>query len=468
MTRTNSNGTQRKTSRRLSKKQLHKRKIRRILAVLTVLTIIAIIAGINFQKFYSSHFNKGTIINNIDCSWITPEQAYEKLNEGLGEKVITFVFTDNLFTFTGSSFDLHVGSIDELEKFLVDQKSGNGELDFVLYTSLNEDKLLDNMKSIPNLDSANMHYPENAYITFSEEDNELHIVPELIGNYIDFDEAFDLAYEGLVSGYTSVDFASITTSAPQISSEDLNVITDSINNILNTTITFNITNDFSLTLDKSVMKDWLTVDETGNYNIDIESNLPTFVDLLAEKSSGATVNFEFPATDFGTVTVPAKNLSINKESEIELIKSELGTAEVYTHTPAYNIDFGNTYVEIDIARQHVWMYKDGECILSTDTVTGNAGNHDTPPGYFFLTGKTTNRVLRGYNDNGTPYASPVDYWMPFNGGIGLHDASWRSSFGGTIYKGNGSHGCVNLPRSSAKTIYENIDFSTPIIVYSSN
>lgn len=146
----------------------------------------------------------------------------------------------------------------------------------------------------------------------------------------------------------------------------------------------------------------------------------------------------------------------------------MGTAESYTHNPIYNLSVGDSYVEIDIARQHVWLYKNGECIVSTDCVTGNKGKHDTREGYFFLSGKEKNRILRGYNDNGTRYASPVDFWMPFDGGIGLHDASWRSSFGGTIYNGNGSHGCVNLPRSAAQTIYENIDYSMPIIVYSSN
>ena len=66
---------------------------------------------------------------------------------------------------------------------------------------------------------------------------------------------------------------------------------------------------------------------------------------------------------------------------------------------------------------------------------------------------------------GPGYASPVSYWMPFDGGIGLHDATWRYKFGGEIYKTNGSHGCVNMPLSTAKTIYENIESDTPIIVY---
>ena len=385
----------------------------------------------------------------------------------LGEKVISFVFTDDITTCTGKSFDLEA-SYSEIETFLVNQKVGDKQKKFYLAEFLlDTPTLLDIMEENPHFDENAMLYPQDAYITLSE-DNLLSIVPEVNGNYIDFNEAARLAFRSIRDGQTTIDFASITHSTPQIKSEDLQIIVDSINHILNTTITFNINDNSSLILDKSVMRDWIVVDDSGNYSIDIDSNLPAWVDLLAKSCEGSSTTFEFQATDFGTVTVPAKNLSLNKEAEIELIKSELGTAQAYTHTPIYNLSVGDSYVEIDIARQHVWFYKNGECLVSTDCVTGNKGNHDTRKGYFFLTSKETDRILRGENDNGTRYASHVDFWMPFDGGIGLHDAAWRGAFGGTIYIGNGSHGCVNLPRSAAKTIYENIDKTIPIIVYSSN
>lgn len=63
------------------------------------------------------------------------------------------------------------------------------------------------------------------------------------------------------------------------------------------------------------------------------------------------------------------------------------------------------------------------------------------------------------------YQSHVNFWMPFNGGIGLHDATWRSKFGGDIYVTNGSHGCINLPKDKAEKIYDIIDKNMPIIVY---
>ena len=64
------------------------------------------------------------------------------------------------------------------------------------------------------------------------------------------------------------------------------------------------------------------------------------------------------------------------------------------------------------------------------------------------------------------YESKVTYWMPFNGGYGLHDADgWRSSYGGNIYYYSGSHGCINLPRKFAQKLYENYEIGTPVLVF---
>ena len=71
-----------------------------------------------------------------------------------------------------------------------------------------------------------------------------------------------------------------------------------------------------------------------------------------------------------------------------------------------------------------------------------------------------NATLRGEN-----YETPVTYWMPFAGNVGMHDATWRSSFGGSIYKYSGSHGCINLPLDAAKVIFENVKKNYPVLVY---
>ncbi len=124
-------------------------------------------------------------------------------------------------------------------------------------------------------------------------------------------------------------------------------------------------------------------------------------------------------------------------------------------------DYGNTYVEINLTAQHLFFYKDGELIVESDFVSGNPSRGNaTPDGAYSLTYKERNATLKGEN-----YRTPVSYWMPFNGNIGMHDSSWRSTFGASIYKTNGSHGCINLPPSVAETIFENIEQGIPVLCY---
>lgn len=116
------------------------------------------------------------------------------------------------------------------------------------------------------------------------------------------------------------------------------------------------------------------------------------------------------------------------------------------------MDVGDTYAEVDLSRQKAYFIKNGKVVLESDVVTGNPNKGNaTPQGMYSLTYKTRNAVLRGQKkkDGTYSYESPVKYWMPFNGGIGFHDASWQSSFGGNRYKSHGSHGCVNMPREKA-------------------
>lgn len=129
-------------------------------------------------------------------------------------------------------------------------------------------------------------------------------------------------------------------------------------------------------------------------------------------------------------------------------------------------DWGNTYVQVDLAGQHVYMIKDGACVWDAPCVTGNVSKaYTTPDGIYSLTYKEKDRILRGKKlDNGKyEYESHVDYWMPFNGGIGFHDASWRNKFGGTIYQTSGSHGCVNLPPASVPAFYDMLYKGIPVI-----
>ena len=131
-------------------------------------------------------------------------------------------------------------------------------------------------------------------------------------------------------------------------------------------------------------------------------------------------------------------------------------------------DWGSVYVEVDLTGQHVFLVQDGQVVWDAPCVTGSVARGTiTPPGIFSLKYKERNRVLRGAKraDGSYEYESPVSYWMPFNGGIGLHDANWRGNFGGTIYQRSGSHGCVNLPPSKVPALYDMVYPGIPVICY---
>lgn len=124
-------------------------------------------------------------------------------------------------------------------------------------------------------------------------------------------------------------------------------------------------------------------------------------------------------------------------------------------------DIGDSYVEVDLTNQKVWLYKDGKKLLETDCVTGTLGtDRQTPGGVYSIYYMQSPAVLRGAD-----YTSPVEYWMAYNGNIGLHDANWRSTFGGDIYRTDGSHGCVNLPTEAARLIYETVTNGYPVVSY---
>ncbi|MBR4513413.1 MAG: L,D-transpeptidase family protein [Lachnospiraceae bacterium] len=127
-----------------------------------------------------------------------------------------------------------------------------------------------------------------------------------------------------------------------------------------------------------------------------------------------------------------------------------------------NGDIGNTYVEVDLSGQHVWMYVNGTIVAEADCVSGMYPSMTTPAGIYPIDHKSSPAKLVGENKE---YETVVQYWIQFYPGIGLHDATWRGAFGGNIYTYDGSHGCVNLPYDAVATMYEYAEDGMPVILY---
>lgn len=216
-------------------------------------------------------------------------------------------------------------------------------------------------------------------------------------------------------------------------------------------------------------------DDSGNLMLD-EEEVRSFISKLSEvyDTYGMERSFQSTRGDIVTVTGGTYGTKLNQKEETAYLMEHLLTEEVHTgetvmHIPAYEKealvrgkdDIGTTYIEVDMTEQKMYYYADGKLELETEIVTGNTGRRmGTPEGVNYVYSKQKNRILRGPG-----YASPVKYWMPVKGNIGIHDAGWRSEFGGTIYKTNGSHGCINTPTDKMAELYDMVEVGTPVIMF---
>lgn len=223
-------------------------------------------------------------------------------------------------------------------------------------------------------------------------------------------------------------------------------------------------------LDGNIICGWLQQDKSGTVTVDTEA-VKQYVNGLARKYNTAYCAKELKTSYGPTVTITKGHYGwmIDKEAETDALVELIMACQSQKREPLYlqtaashaAPDYGNTYVEMNLTAQHLFFYRDGELLIETDFVSGNESKGwGTPAGAYELTYKQRNAVLKGKN-----YNTPVTYWMPFNGDIGMHDGYWRSGFGGTIYKKSGSHGCINLPPDAAKFIFENIEPQTPVLCY---
>lgn len=439
---------------------------------------LIILGGFGVQKFQSKRFNENTFIQKIECSHLTVEEAAEKLQETISQQEITFNFANDIQYQTNSEqFGLSIGAdLEEttstLQRFLTNQKNNPKQETYLYYledpVKIDEELVRQYLETIPELQETNMVKPKSAYLEWTE-DGLLTIVPEVYGTEIDFEEAVEFTLGKLEGWKTEINFESITNSMPEILSTNAKLQEEqaAINVALNTEIQYELYDGSVFTLTPERIREWVEKDEDGHYFINFEENVKIFLEELKNAASKANSEIIFQPTELEVITLPVpKTLraKIDIDQEMELIRENIAQGGTFSREPTYVRIFDTremlSYIEIDLTRQRVLMYYMGECIVDTPCVTGSVITHnETPPGLFYLSYKTRNATLMNN--------SFVKYWMPFNGHIGLHDASWKSEFGGEIYKTNGSHGCVNLPEEAAQIIYEHIDGTMPIIVYAS-
>ena len=457
-----------------------KKKITIIISSIAIFLLIAAFAlfwimsrkpkePFNFEQAFSNINVKSMIVNELDKQLSSKLDDYKLTLEEKDGK------TEEL---TGESFKLkyylndeskNLDNIDDPNLWIFsilnpkNSEEGAG-------ISFNEELLKNNISNLSCFQ--NVVEPKNPSIEYK--DGSYVITDGVIGNKVDSDLLYDAVVNAFSQGETKINLESLGCYiVPKYKADSQEVINaaDNLNKYSKASITYNVGGNEEH-LDSATINSWLGVDENFNVTFNYD-NVYGFVNSLAAKYDTVGKTRNFPSSSRGTVQVSGGvygwkvDTSGEVESLISAIKNGTSSKELTFSQKGAALgsnDVGNSYVEIDLAKQHLWLYIDGALIMDTNVISGNVSkNYTTPAGIYSLYYKQTDQILRGAD-----YATPVAFWMPFNGGIGLHDASWRTAeelANPETYLTAGSHGCVNMTYEAAQTIYNNVWAGIPIVCY---
>ena len=462
-------------------------------ALLWIFLLLLVIGGCYYYGYtYSqTHFLENTYINGTDVSNMTAPEVEKILSAKAEGYELKITFRDGeVDVIDGDAIGFKVkpdGSVDRIlqsqdhkEWFRCFFRRTDGEVE--QNTTYDPNKLRQAIAALPELQEDYMVKPADAYIELQE--TTFTIIPEVEGNLVDVELVQSAAAQAVQKEQSDVVVADLEGAykVPSVRAADADIVEkcDSYNQMLAGSITWDLPNGETMTVDANTTVNWLSRDENGDYYRDgdlWEENIEYWVDELARNVNTVGSDWSFHSTNVGDITVSGGDYgySVNKVDEREevwnlLWEGETDEREPYFYTVQYNhgSGIGGTYIEANLSQQHVWIYIDGVMVCDTACVSGNTSlGRGTPTGVFQILYKDTDVDLKGQQlANGQySYISHVDYWMPFYGGCGFHDASWRSNFGGTIYKYDGSHGCINLPPSIVPKFYSYVRTGMPVVVY---
>lgn len=460
-----------------------KRKI--IILIIIIVTAVLLIAGFTGyflgEHYYGSHFMKGTIVNGIDVSKMSVEELEDKIQDyTLTIEERTSEGDSEEETITGSQIGLTLVSDGELQKLLEKQQGGRwifgkGQEYRIEELTEYDEKLWQEV--VDNLQCFSDDFVsewKNAYVTeYDETRGGFQIVDEVLGNQTDRDKVIECLSGAVIKLEDKVNLEEEECyREPEVTadSKELNEFCDKLNQYAD----MNITYTFGESVEELTGADicgWLNIDY-DNYTVSLDTEkVSTYVSYLKWNYDTIFGTRKFMTSYGQEVTIEGGDYGwwMNKEQETAELAAMIEAGESGDRTPVYyqeaaaygDVDYGNTYVEINLTAQHLFLYVNGEKIMESDFTSGIPSNgHLTPPGTYAVTYTQRYATLRGDN-----YETMVSYWMPFNEDIGLHDATWKTEFGSQFYRSAGSHGCVNLPYNFAKEIYNYVEKGMPIICY---
>lgn len=467
---------------------INMKKLRRFLVKFFLFGFfLAVAAFFLLTYYYRNNFPVNTWINGVYCTGKSVEEVNQELSARAEAPVVRILDEEgNTYLIDLAETDYTADFTEALKRFIHQQNPLSWlenltlQKDYELFPQplLNEDKLL---RLLGELDPVRRESDSEADVRIHFSEAEGWVLDNGLEDRLDKELFFQCVMNSVTDGTYEVDMEQsgcVYDLTPSAWQKKLLSLWEKVNAFQQCGIVYDM-GDQMISLRGGISAGFLTVDqnglpllnEAGEPVVDPE-RIRAFIGQLAEEYDTYGKEISFQSTRGDIVQVPGNGTygtTIDQEKEFDYLTAALEESRNEVHIPAYlhqglvrgRNDIGDTYIEVDMTEQKMYYYADGELVIETDIVTGNTGRRmGTPQGVNFVYNKQRNRVLRGEG-----YASPVKYWVPVKGAVGIHDASWRSEFGGEIYKTNGSHGCINTPTEIMAQLYEAVEIGTPVVMF---
>jgi len=455
---------------------------RKKIMITLIVILLLLTAGVyGYGVYYfTEHFLPGSMVNGFNCSYMTVKESEELLTKKTEAYVLTINTRNNgqesiTAEAAGLSYESD-GSVDNLIKkqarftwFLAFNQHKNYEIaSSVKYDEQKVNTAISNLKC---MQPENTTEPLDAHI--EEKNDKFEIVPEEQGNALKTEETSQDIINALVTGKTPIDLeADGCYKEPAVYQNDETLVRNCelINKLTDVVVTYDF-DDRTETVDKEVIKNWLTTDENGLYTLD-KNQIEAYISELAAKYDTVGTERTFNTYDGREISVGGGDYGwkIDQKAETKELLSLIQNGETQVREPIYSHeglvrktnDIGYTYIEIDLTAQRMVFYKDGIPTADAQIVSGNpfVPNCATPTGCY-----TVGEIKSGCTVNGEDYPSAVNYWIPFNGNLGINDAPWRTAFGEQLYEFEGTHGSICAPSDQVQIIYSNVEKNTPVVIY---
>ena len=454
---------------------------KKILISLIILLFLLTAGAYGYGVYYfTSHFLPGSMVNGFNCSYMTVEESEKLLDERIGAYVLA-VETRNNGQESISAQDAGLsyksdGSVNQLVKeqqrfrwFL----AFNQHQDYEIPSSIQYDEQKEEMAvaALKCMQPENSTEPSDAYI--AEKDDKFIIIPEVEGAALDPEKTCQVILDAMLTGKVAVNLEeSGCYKKPSVYQNDEMLVKncEQANKLTDVVVTYDF-DDRTETVDRDVIKGWLTKNDAGDYVLD-QNQMASYISGLAATYDTVGMDRTFSTYDGRGISIMGGTYGwkIDQEAEVKALTEIIENGETQVRKPVYaqeglsrkTNDIGYTYIEIDLTAQRMVFYKNGTPIADAPVVSGNpyVPNCATPTGCY-----TVGETKSSYTVNGEDYPSAVNYWIPFDENLGINDAPWRTAFGEQLYEFEGTHGSICAPADQMQIIYNNVEKNTPVVIY---